>query len=368
MATATRSKEEYLKAFTPLKSCTAVNWTGTYKDLFSPDDKNVDSKRFIDLDPITGELRVSADTGSEKWGRRFNATTSVNPVLTITDAPDGIRTTSFLCKVPTTAPIYGEAKAGALNFTVKLGMAFGKKVILWNGLYNGKGGIFGGNKVDPSACDNFWELELPAPFDVSRYYTARPDAEAQKYLMQQMMIRVRDPKASLDFYTKILGFQLVMHRDFPKWSFSVYFVASPGSIDLSKVPPASDPDKQWDFCMNTPGCVELTWNYGSESKAENVYNTGNSSTIGTSSGEKVKGGFGHIGITVPDVYTACERFKRLGVDFHKTPNSGGMKGLAFIKDPDGYLIEVLPQGTMITKPIDCFGNKVAEGAYADNST
>ena len=31
--------------------------------------------------------------------------------------------------------------------------------------------------------------------------------------------------ALLDFYTKVLGFDLIMHRDFPKWGFSVYFVA-----------------------------------------------------------------------------------------------------------------------------------------------
>ena len=31
---------------------------------------------------------------------------------------------------------------------------------------------------------------------------------------------------------------------------------------------------------------------------------------------------GHIGITVPDVNTACERFEKLGVEFIKKPDGG----------------------------------------------
>ncbi|KAL7470884.1 hypothetical protein ACHAXS_011162 [Conticribra weissflogii] len=120
--------------------------------------------------------------------------------------------------------------------------------------------------------------------------------------------------------------------------------------------------------MTTPGCIELTWNYGSEKEEGKVYNTGNADATGTNDGEKVRGGFGHIGITVPNVYTACERFHSLGVEFHKSPNSGGMKGLAFIKDPDGYLIEVLPQGEMIAEPVDCLGVAADGGeGYKDNS-
>ena len=59
----------------------------------------------------------------------------------------------------------------------------------------------------------------------------------------------------------------------------------------------------------------------------------------------------------------------MGCEFTKTPNSGGMKGLAFVKDPDGYLVEILPQGEMITKEVDHAGVRADGGsAYVDKST
>ena len=53
---------------------------------------------------------------------------------------------------------------------------------------------------------------------------------------------------------------------------------------------------------------------------------------------------------VPDVEKACERFESLGVNFAKKPNDGKMKGLAFIKDPDNYWIEILNCDNMV-KPL-----------------
>tara|TARA_B110001452_G_scaffold266649_2_gene274094 strand:+ start:482 stop:1147 length:666 start_codon:yes stop_codon:yes gene_type:complete len=202
-----------------------------------------------------------------------------------------------------------------------------------------------------------------AVFDPSKYYSHDTDAATKSFIMQQVMVRVKDPEASLKFYCEVLGMHLIMHRDLPQWSFSVYFVAP---MDPKDIP--GTPDEQWSVCMKTPGCIELTHNHGSETEAGKVYNTGNADATGTTDGEKVRGGFGHLGISVPDVYEACERFKAMGCEFTKTPNSGGMKGLAFVKDPDGYLIEILPQGPMITKPLDCNG-VAAEGGegYKDNA-
>lgn len=187
-------------------------------------------------------------------------------------------------------------------------------------------------------------------------------------------------------------------NQFPQWKFNVYFVAPVSALTTSsatiKTVPSTRPER-WQQCMTTPGCIELTWNYGTEKEEGLVYNTGNadgtgvtsippssssSSTIGEVAanvrgrGEqeiyKVRGGFGHLGITVPNVYEACARFHSLGVPFHKSPNMGGMKGLAFIKDPDGYLIEVLPQGPMVVQNVDCLGVEASIGdgeGYRDNS-
>ncbi|KAH9608276.1 hypothetical protein KSS87_000328 [Heliosperma pusillum] len=158
------------------------------------------------------------------------------------------------------------------------------------------------------------------------------DDATKGYLMQQTMFRIKDPKLSLDFYSRVLGMSLLKRLDFPEMKFSLYFL---GYEDLESAP--SDPVGLTVWTFSKKATIELTHNWGTESDPEfKGYHNGNSEPRG----------FGHIGITVDDTYKACERFERLGVDFVKKPDDGKMKRIAFIKDPDGYWIEIFDLKTI----------------------
>ncbi|KAL6045123.1 Lactoylglutathione lyase [Balamuthia mandrillaris] len=163
--------------------------------------------------------------------------------------------------------------------------------------------------------------------------SAQDVKEATKdFIFQQTMFRVKDPVKSVDFYSKVLGMTLLKRFDFESMKFSLYFM---GYVDESQIPTDEKERTRWLF--QQPATLELTHNWGTESDPTfEGYHNGNSNPRG----------FGHIGIAVPDVDKACERFERLGVQFQKKPNDGSMKGLAFIKDPDGYWIEILNGGNM----------------------
>ncbi|CAL5225450.1 g8269 [Coccomyxa viridis] len=155
---------------------------------------------------------------------------------------------------------------------------------------------------------------------------AQPDSATKDFIFQQTMYRIKDPKRSLDFYTRVIGMRLISKLDFPDSKFSLYFLGFHGAGNV----PGDKADRvEWMF--QQPATLELTHNWGSEDDPNYKAHSGN---------EEPKG-YGHIGLSVPDVYVACERFEKLGVEFVKKPDGGSMKGLAFIKDPDGYWIEVL---------------------------
>ncbi|KAF2300636.1 hypothetical protein P3X46_000163 [Hevea brasiliensis] len=158
------------------------------------------------------------------------------------------------------------------------------------------------------------------------------DEATKGYFMQQTMYRIKDPKISLDFYSRVLGMSLLKRLDFPDMKFSLYLM---GYEDPASAP--SDPVERTVWSFGHKAIIELTHNWGTESDPDfKGYHNGNSEPRG----------FGHIGIAVDDVYKACERFERLGVEFAKKPNDGKMKDIAFIKDPDGYWIEIFDLKTI----------------------
>ncbi|XP_020391238.2 lactoylglutathione lyase [Rhincodon typus] len=162
---------------------------------------------------------------------------------------------------------------------------------------------------------------------------SEPDPETKDFMMQQTMLRVKDPKKSLDFYTRIIGMTLLQKFDFPAMKFTLYFL---GYEDKKEIPADKNEHTAWTFSRRAT--IELTHNWGTESDENQAYHNGNSDPRG----------FGHLGIAVPDVYAACKRFEELGVKFVKKPDDGKMKGLAFIQDPDGYWIEILSPNQMLT--------------------
>jgi lactoylglutathione lyase len=118
------------------------------------------------------------------------------------------------------------------------------------------------------------------------------------------MLRVGDMQRSIDFYTKVMGMQLLRTTDRPEQKYSLAFVG---------------------YGDESAGAVlELTYNYGVESY-----------DLGTA--------FGHIAIAVPDAYAACERIKAAGgtVTRDAGPVKGGSTVIAFVQDPDGYKIELI---------------------------
>ncbi|GER27340.1 lactoylglutathione lyase family protein /glyoxalase I family protein [Striga asiatica] len=152
------------------------------------------------------------------------------------------------------------------------------------------------------------------------------DEATKGYFLQQTMIRVKDPKVSLDFYSRIMGMSLLKRLDFSDLKFTLYFL---GYEDVSSAP--SDPIERTAWTFGHKAVLELTHNWGTEADPEfKGYHNGNSDPLG----------FGHIGITVDNVHKACERFEKLGVEFVKKPADGKVKNIAFVKDPDGYWIEI----------------------------
>lgn len=147
------------------------------------------------------------------------------------------------------------------------------------------------------------------------------------FVLNHSMLRVKDPAVSLAFYTGIIGMRLLRKLDFPEMKFSLYFLAK--IDDDAAVPETTDERTEWTFSQR--GILELTHNWGTEGDPDFKYHDGNAQPQG----------FGHICFSVPDLAAAIRWFDENKVAYVKRPEQGKMKDVAFIKDPDGYWIEIV---------------------------
>ena len=155
----------------------------------------------------------------------------------------------------------------------------------------------------------------------------QPSAASQGFVLNHSMLRVKDPAVSLDFYSRIMGMRVLRKLDFPEMKFSLYFLAV---AHLAGAAPDNVGERTvWTFSQS--GILELTHNWGTESDAGFKYHDGNAQPQG----------FGHICFSVPDLDAAVKWFDDNQVSYIKRPDQGKMKDVAFIKDPDGYWIEIV---------------------------
>ena len=116
--------------------------------------------------------------------------------------------------------------------------------------------------------------------------------------------RITDPEKSVAFY-EALG--LEKRRELPIRDEAVnYFLGVPGK-ELPE--------------------LELTYNFGVDSYE-----------LGT--------GYGHVALTVDDLDATLARLKEQGIEPERPPYSvreGGSR-LAFVRDPDGYRVELIERG------------------------
>ncbi len=118
------------------------------------------------------------------------------------------------------------------------------------------------------------------------------------------MLRVGDLQRSIDFYTKVLGMNLLRTTERPEQKYSLAFVGFGSNPEHAE--------------------LELTYNHGVDS-----YDMG--------------AAFGHIAIGVEDVYASCDRIRASGGNITREPGpvKGGSTVIAFVTDPDGYKIELI---------------------------
>jgi lactoylglutathione lyase len=118
------------------------------------------------------------------------------------------------------------------------------------------------------------------------------------------MLRVADLDRAINFYTNVMGMDLLRKRENETYKYTLAFV---GYGDESQ-----------------GAVIELTYNWGTTE-----YEMGDA--------------FGHIAIGTEDIYATCNAIKAAGGNVTREPGpvKGGNTHIAFVTDPDGYKIELI---------------------------
>lgn len=118
------------------------------------------------------------------------------------------------------------------------------------------------------------------------------------------MLRVGDLQRSIDFYTRVIGMQLLRTSENTEYRYTLAFVGFGSNPEHAE--------------------LELTFNWDTTSY-----------DIGTA--------YGHIALGVPDVVAACNKIRHAGGTVTREPGpvKGGKSVIAFVTDPDGYKIELI---------------------------
>ena len=118
------------------------------------------------------------------------------------------------------------------------------------------------------------------------------------------MIRVGDLQRSIDFYTQVLGMNLLRTTRRPDQNYDLAFVGFGSNPDHAE--------------------IELTYNYGVDQ-----YDLGSA--------------YGHVALEVDDAAKTCAAVRARGgkVTREAGPVKGGTTVIAFVEDPDGYKIEFI---------------------------
>ncbi|MGM0981894.1 MAG: lactoylglutathione lyase [Pseudomonadota bacterium] len=164
-----------------------------------------------------------------------------------------------------------------------------------------------------------------------------PTADSEGFRLNHTMLRIKDPEKALAFYTRVFGMRVVRRLDFEEMQFSLYFLAN---LKEDTALPEDDSERTvWTF--GQAGLLELTHNWGTEEKGGFAYHDGNAEPQG----------FGHICFSVPDLEAAQNWFDANDVEFVKRADQGKMKDVVFVKDVDGYWIEVVQADRMAGKGV-----------------